>query len=72
MSDRTLCMTARQGENNEYMHYDVHNLYGHTEAIATHFAAEQISKGRGLVITRSSFLGTGKYAGTWTGDNQSV
>lgn len=28
----TICMTAKQGE---YLHYDVHSLYGYYEAIAT-------------------------------------
>lgn len=29
---KTICMTAKQGE---YLHYNVHSLYGHYEAIAT-------------------------------------
>lgn len=29
---KTICMTAKQGE---YLHYNVHSLYGHSEAIAT-------------------------------------
>ena len=29
---KTICMTAKQGD---YLHYDVHSLYGHYEAIAT-------------------------------------
>ena len=29
---KTICMTAKQ---EQYVHYDVHSLYGHYEAIAT-------------------------------------
>ncbi len=35
LSDFTTCMTTLQGENNEYMHYDVHSLYGFSETKAT-------------------------------------
>jgi len=27
LSDKTLCMNGLQGKNNEYKHFDVHNLY---------------------------------------------
>ncbi len=65
-------MIARQGDQDELMHFDVHNIYGHSEAIVSYEAAQKATKTRGLVITRSSFIGTGQYAGTWTGDNDSV
>ena len=28
LSDKTLCMNGVQGENGQYRHFDVHNLYG--------------------------------------------
>lgn len=69
LSDKTLCMTAVQGENNEYKHFDVHNLYGLTESVPTFEAAKKITGTRGFVITRSTFLGSGRYGGHWTGVN---
>ncbi|KAG0288114.1 hypothetical protein BGZ96_008058 [Linnemannia gamsii] len=47
---------------------DTHNLYGHTEAMATHHALLQLNPNqRPFILTRSSFSGTGSYAAKWTG-----
>ena len=37
LSDKTICMIAehRMGDKT-YLHYDVHSMYGHTNAIATY------------------------------------
>jgi maltase-glucoamylase len=35
ISDKTLCMRGKQGPNDEYMHYDVHNLYGWSQTEPT-------------------------------------
>ncbi|XP_076462036.1 maltase-glucoamylase-like [Babylonia areolata] len=71
LSDKTLCMTAVQGERGEYRHYDVHNLYGYSETTATLAAARAATGERSLVVTRSTFPGSGRYGGHWLGDNQS-
>jgi alpha-glucosidase (family GH31 glycosyl hydrolase) len=54
-------------------HYDVHNLYGRTMAIVSQQAVRQATGGkRSIIIGRSSFPGSGHYAGRWLGDNQSA
>jgi hypothetical protein len=63
LSDKTLCMNAVQGENDEFKHFDVHSLYGYSQQIPTFEAAQKLDNARGLVITRSNFIGTGQFAG---------
>lgn len=37
LSQKTLCMIALHNKDNkQYYHYDVHNLYGHSQAIASY------------------------------------
>ncbi|KAF5269885.1 hypothetical protein FQR65_LT05683 [Abscondita terminalis] len=62
---KTMCMTAKHFAG---LHYNVHNLYGFTQAIVTNFALADIRGKRPLVISRSSFPGLGRYAGHWSGD----
>ena len=66
---KTLCMDARQKKG---LHKDLHNIYGITETTATYASLEKLfpSK-RPFIISRSTFLGSGKYGGHWLGDNQS-
>merc|ERR1719427_581447 len=70
LHDKSICM-----DNQHYggvLHYNVHSLYGHTMSTTTHATLQELMPTkRSLVLTRSSYPGTGKYAATWTGDNQS-
>uniref|UniRef100_A0ABL0DKX3 P-type domain-containing protein n=1 Tax=Rhodnius prolixus TaxID=13249 RepID=A0ABL0DKX3_RHOPR len=61
----TLCMSAKHYGGR---HYDVHNIYGTVEAGVTSFVLSQIRGKRPFVISRSSTLTIGNYAGHWTGD----
>ncbi|KKZ66865.1 alpha-glucosidase [[Emmonsia] crescens] len=52
--------------------YDIHNLYGHQLLNATyHGLLKVFPNKRPFIIGRSTFSGSGKWAGHWGGDNQS-
>ncbi|CAF0824122.1 unnamed protein product, partial [Didymodactylos carnosus] len=70
LSDHTLCMVAPQGENRLYRHYDVHSLYGWSQTKPTLDALQSITGKRGLVLTRSTFFGSGQWGAHWLGDNE--
>jgi alpha-glucosidase len=53
--------------------YDVHNLFGHQILNATYQALLEVLPGkRPMIIGRSTFAGSGKWAGHWGGDNASL
>ncbi|XP_040438110.1 lysosomal alpha-glucosidase isoform X2 [Falco naumanni] len=61
----TICASSQQYLSS---HYNLHSLYGLTEAIASHDALLRVRGKRPFVISRSTFAGHGHYAGHWTGD----
>uniref|UniRef100_A0A2K5PEH4 Maltase-glucoamylase 2 (putative) n=1 Tax=Cebus imitator TaxID=2715852 RepID=A0A2K5PEH4_CEBIM len=64
---RTLCMdTEFQGG----LHYDFHSFYGYSMARATDSALNKtFMDKRSLILSRSTFAGSGKFAAHWLGDN---
>lgn len=69
LADKTICMNAIQGG---YRHYDVHSLYGWSQSAVTQPILRNITGKRSIVISRSTYLSSGKYAGHWLGDNLSA
>ena len=66
LQTKALCMSDKHYWSE---HYNVHNMYGFTEAIATYNALSTVRPNkRPFIISRSSFSGHGFYAGHWTGD----
>ncbi|XP_056405889.1 lysosomal alpha-glucosidase-like isoform X1 [Hyla sarda] len=69
LRDTTICASSHQHLST---HYNLHNLYGFFEAIASHDAMIKIRGKRPFVISRSTFSSHGRYAGHWTGDVEST
>lgn len=57
-------------EGKPLKHSEVHNVYGHLMAKATYEGIQKLLPNQRIfVLTRAAYLGTQKYSGSWTGDN---
>uniref|UniRef100_G1SKM6 Sucrase-isomaltase, intestinal n=1 Tax=Oryctolagus cuniculus TaxID=9986 RepID=G1SKM6_RABIT len=68
---RTMCMETEHilSDGSSVLHYDVHNLYGWSQAKPTYDALQKTTGKRGIVISRSTYPTAGRWAGHWLGDN---
>ncbi|KFR15019.1 Maltase-glucoamylase, intestinal [Opisthocomus hoazin] len=71
---KTPCMEGQQylPDGTPVRHYDVHNLYGWSQTKPTLDGLQHATKERGIVITRSTFPSSGRWAGHWLGDNSAA
>uniref|UniRef100_A0A673NLV4 Maltase n=1 Tax=Sinocyclocheilus rhinocerous TaxID=307959 RepID=A0A673NLV4_9TELE len=74
LNHKTLCMNSEQilADGTRVRHYDVHNLYGWSHTKPTYDALLSATEKRGVVVTRSTYPSSGRWAGHWLGDNYSA
>ncbi|XP_054552732.1 maltase-glucoamylase-like [Talpa occidentalis] len=66
LAEKTLCPDSRTFLGDLY---DTHSLYGWSQTMPTFYAAQNATQRRAFVLSRSTFVGSGRYGGHGLGDN---
>ncbi|KFQ09638.1 Maltase-glucoamylase, intestinal, partial [Leptosomus discolor] len=71
ISDHSLAQKTLCPDSKTYLgeHYNTHSLFGWSQTAPTFHVVQQATGKRAFVLSRSTFVGSGKHGGHWLGDN---
>ncbi|XP_017666877.1 PREDICTED: sucrase-isomaltase, intestinal-like isoform X1 [Lepidothrix coronata] len=71
ISDRSLSQKTLCPDSKTYLgeHYNTHSLFGWSQTEPTFNVVQQATGKRAFVLSRSTFVGSGKHGAHWLGDN---
>lgn len=69
--DQTLCMDSTHWGSGKH-HYDVHNTYAHKMGTVSYRVLNSLKGDRPLILSESTFVGSGKFGGHWFRDKNSL